>query len=117
MWDRCTNKNNVYYHNYGGRGITVDPHWGLFENFRADMGLQPEGLQLDRIDNDKGYRKDNCRWTTRSENCRNLRKTLTYKGRKMTQEEISKEMGISSVTLRNRIKEFPNMDLETIAYL
>jgi hypothetical protein len=59
---------------YGGRGITVeDPRWFKFENFLADMGEPPPGLSLDRIDNERGYRKDNCHWVTRSEQMRNRR--------------------------------------------
>jgi hypothetical protein len=62
---RCENKNNAKYKNYGGRGITVCERWHKFENFYKDMGEKPEGLQIDRIDVNKGYYKDNCRWVTR----------------------------------------------------
>ena len=56
---------------YFDRGIGYTPEWEKFEGFYADMGDCPEGLELDRIDNDKGYSKENCRWVDRSMNMRN----------------------------------------------
>lgn len=67
MWRRCTNQNGHAYQRYGGRGITVCTEWENFERFLADMGERPADRSIDRIDNDKGYFKDNCRWATRSE--------------------------------------------------
>ena len=63
MKQRCLDKNHSTYTNYGQRGITIeDDRWLDFENFYEDMGERPEGMTLDRIDNDRGYCKDNCRW-------------------------------------------------------
>lgn len=67
MHERCTSTTGLYWQAYGKRGITVDPRWNSFTLFLQDMGERPEGLSLDRIDNDKGYSKDNCRWATRQE--------------------------------------------------
>lgn len=64
MIQRCRNKKNTSYMNYGDRGIKVCEKWLNFKGFLEDMGLRPEGKTLDRIDNEKGYYKENCRWET-----------------------------------------------------
>jgi len=78
------NKNNPAYRYYGGRGISVSKRWMRFENFLNDMGERPTGLQLDRINVNAGYRKENCRWTTRKIQAINKRGkeagTSKYKG-------------------------------------
>ena len=70
---RCTDTNNSKYSRYGGRGITVCDRWlESFDNFYDDMGESPfKGANLDRIDNNKGYSPDNCRWVTPFENIMN----------------------------------------------
>lgn len=76
MIQRCNNPNNKYYKYYGGRGITVDLSWiGVegFANFLEDMGKCLEGMTLERIDNDSGYTRKNCKWATRAEQVRNQR--------------------------------------------
>ena len=63
---------------YQDRGITVCDEWLVFENFR-DWAIShgyKEGLQIDRIDNDKGYCPENCRWITPKENINNRRNTV-----------------------------------------
>lgn len=76
MIDRCENTTGLQYADYGGRGITVCRRWRYsFESFVNDMGPKPTpGHSLDRVNNDKGYSPDNCRWATRSEQMRNRRK-------------------------------------------
>ena len=74
MIRRCHSPKTKDYRWYGARGITVDPKWKeSFINFYKDMGDRPEGLQLDRINNDLGYFKENCRWVTRLQNSWNRR--------------------------------------------
>jgi hypothetical protein len=73
MLQRCLNPRSPGFHNYGGRGITVCERWHKFENFYADMREPPDGLTLDRKDNDKGYSPENCKWSTRLEQTHNRR--------------------------------------------
>jgi len=73
MRQRCDNINRPDYINYGGRGITYQTSWGKFENFLIDMGEKPDGMSLDRINNEGNYTKENCRWSTRKEQNRNTR--------------------------------------------
>lgn len=77
MKQRCYNKNNKRYKDYGGRGIVVCDEWGLFSNFKkwAESNGYKEGLQIDRKNNDKGYYPRNCHFVTNAENNRN--KTVT----------------------------------------
>ena len=77
MFLRCENRKNAGFKNYGGRGITVCERWRTFENFFADMGPRPSKKHsIDRIDNDRGYSPENCRWTTQDVQARNSRKAI-----------------------------------------
>lgn len=67
MVSRCHNEDNPSYYNYGGRGIKVCDRWleSAF-NFYEDMGDCPEGMSLERVNNDQGYSPENCKWETKS---------------------------------------------------
>ena len=72
MKDRCLNKNSKDYVNYGNKGITICNEWAQsFEAFYKDMGTKPFGFSIDRIDNTKGYYKENCKWSSHNEQQRN----------------------------------------------
>lgn len=77
MHYRCENENHSEYQNYGGRGITVCKEWSMdnasaFISWAIKNGWR-EGLEIDRIDNNKGYSPENCRFVSRQQNCRNRR--------------------------------------------
>lgn len=108
MLQRCTNLRSKYYHHYGGRGIIVCKRWrNSFENFLEDMGETPRGLTLDRINNNKGYCKENCQWTTRKQQARNRRNNhlITHNRKTQCITDWSREIGIDYRTLYYRIKE------------
>ena len=74
MKSRCRDANNDSYYLYGGRGIYLCEKWNTFLGFLEDMGERPEGRTLDRINNNDGYHKDNCRWATPLEQVLNRRR-------------------------------------------
>ena len=81
MLQRCYNRNHPHYSHYGARGIKVCQPWHNFQAFLNDMGVRPAGLTLDRINNNKGYSKANCRWTSRSFQDQNRRKAINCSSR------------------------------------
>jgi hypothetical protein len=103
---RCRNPKHVAFARYGGRGITVDPAWDDFRVFLADMGERPEGMQIDRIDNDVGYSKANCRWVTPEINQNNRSNNLwvEYDGQRVTVAQASRLSGVKENTIRERLK-------------
>lgn len=96
MVQRCTNPNNSAYHHYGGRGIAVCDEWLEFRNFLSDMGPPPSGMYLDRIDNNKGYFKENCRWTDKRTSARNRRNAflITFQGETLCATEWAERLGL-----------------------
>ena len=106
MKSRCTNSNYSGYDRYGAKGISYDKSWESFENFWADMGDRPENTTLDRIDNTKGYSKENCRWATNSEQQSNRTNCLflTFNGVTKTAKHWADELGLAPGAVWNRIK-------------
>jgi len=106
MIQRCINSNSRNYHYYGGRGIKVCKRWMKFENFLEDMGEVPEGYQIDRIDNDGNYCKENCQWVTPKQNSRNKRNNhlITYKEKTQCVSAWAEELDINSMTIVVRLR-------------
>lgn len=96
MRARCSNPTHISYPNYGGRGITFDASWNRFERFLSDMGPRPEGLSLDRRNNDKGYSRDNCKWSDRFEQNSNRRNVhqIEYLGRTQSLAVWCRELNV-----------------------
>lgn len=105
MRGRCDNPNNQKYANYGGRGITICARWSDFWKFYSDMGKRPEGCSIDRIDVNKGYSPDNCRWATveMQENNRTTTRFVTIGKETKSIKQWADIYGISDTTVRDRI--------------
>ena len=106
MKQRVTNPKANAANHYIERGITICDRWLDFKNFLADMGERPQGMTLERIDNDKGYEPGNCRWASQGEQMRNRRTNvfIEYKGKRQTVRDWSLELGIPFTTLRTRMQ-------------
>lgn len=103
MINRCHNKNHKDYYLYGKRGITVSKRWHIIANFIKDMyPTYKKGLYLDRIDNNKEYSKNNCRWSTAFEQANNTRKNVRFNGKTIAQQ--SREIGLAPNTILMRIR-------------
>lgn len=106
MKQRCCNPDNESYKNYGGRGIKICDEWLAdfmnFYNWAMANGYR-EDLTIDRIDNNKGYSPENCRWATRQQQCRNTRRNKFYKGKCFS--EWSEILGIHRSTFQKRVNK------------
>ena len=107
MIARCEYKKHPYYKDYGGRGITVCEKWHEYVNFR-DWAIEngySEDLTIDRIDNEKGYSPNNCRWATMLEQQRNKKSNhiVNLYGVGRTISEWAEITGISKTTIRARL--------------
>lgn len=116
MKSRCYNPNNKRYDKYGGRGIIVCDEWlhdyKAFKKWSYENGYndQTDGLHcsIDRIDNDKGYSPNNCRWVTMFVQANNTRRNhiIEYNGESHTLAEWSRIVGIDYKVLSSRINRY-----------
>lgn len=105
--NRTSNRNGQDFDDYGGRGITVCERWSnSFQAFLDDMGERPDGMSLDRINNDLGYFKENCRWATKIEQMNNTRGNHreTFNGETRTIAEWSRATGIKQSKISRRLR-------------
>lgn len=111
---RCSNPKHKAYEDYGARGIRNE--WDSFERFKEDMHdsylahieeFGEDQTQLDRLDNNGNYNKENCRWATRAEQMRNRRNNhlITYNGETKCMTDWAKDLGISYTSLWKRLKK------------
>lgn len=102
---RCFSEKCHAYMNYGGRGITMCDRWRYsFKAFLDDVGYAPDGMSLDRNNNDKGYEPGNCAWATRDQQNNNRRDNprITYEGITLTIAQWAKRMGMSYGLVKSR---------------
>jgi hypothetical protein len=108
MMSRCHNPKNKRYKDYGTKGIVVCESWrGNFKKFYEDMGECPNGYQIDRIDNNKGYYKQNCRWVDPKTNMsnRSVSKIWIVNGKEYkTATNAAKELNVSFSTITSWCK-------------
>lgn len=111
---RITDPTSKNYKSYGGRGLTFD--WNGYVEFKKDMyesflkHCEEHGRNnttIERIDNNKGYSKENCRWATQQEQQKNKRSSryITYKGETMIVADWARRLNISRQTLRYRLEK------------
>lgn len=106
MKKRCRPNDDKNKQWYANRGISVCKRWvNSFPAFLNDMGRCPEGHQIDRLDNSKGYEPGNCAWKTGSENCNNKRnnRRITYGGKTQTVTQWMRELHIAPSTIWRRV--------------
>jgi hypothetical protein len=116
MFDRCYNRNDKAYKNWGARGIKICKKWHKFENFRDDMyvgyvkHVNKYGFlnsTLDRIDTNRDYKPLNCKWSTQKQQLRNQRRNviLTFMDKSQCISAWGEELGICRKVLEYRIRK------------
>lgn len=108
MIDRCNNKNNIHYSDYGGRGISVCERWMDLKLFVEDMGDPPDGMTLDRFPDMNGnYEPKNCRWATPKQQAQNTRRNVfvDFEGEKICISEAATRIGMPKSSLYAKISK------------
>jgi hypothetical protein len=111
MKQRCTNKKLESYKKYGAKGIMFCESWNDFRTFLKDMGLRPKNKTIDRIDNNKGYNKENCKWSTQTEQANNRKSSSkcflsdTYSVKYLDKNGIEKTMIIDNKKVKRALKK------------
>jgi hypothetical protein len=102
---RCYCTTHKAYADYGKQGIKVCARWHDYDNFYDDMGERPEGMTLERIDNNGDYELANCCWATYKAQNRNSRHNvmLTYKGKTQCMSAWAEELGLKTRTICTRL--------------
>jgi hypothetical protein len=117
---RCLNPNDKSYKHYGGRGIKVCERWlHSFENFINDLGWRPnKKYSLERIDYNKDYCPENCKWILKSEQTKNCRrvKLIAYNGKEHCLTDLCKLLGLVYSTMRHRVYDLGIPFEEAIKY-
>lgn len=105
---RCNNESCKDYKNYGARGIKTSEDWETFEGFLKDMGVKPDKLSLERIDNNSDYCKENCKWATRLEQNNNKRDNTGFEieGKRVIRTEIQNKMNWTRDMYRRRQEKY-----------
>lgn len=107
--DRCYNTNSPFYSDYGGRGISMCEEWkDNFSKFLEDVGKKPSNSHsIDRIDNNLGYFKENCKWSTKKEQANNRRsnKMITFNSKTQSLTEWCEELNLNYGMVKSRINK------------
>ena len=112
MLDRCYNPKNASFTNYGGRGITVCDEWKTSRDefvLWAIAAGHADDLSLDRIDNNKGYSPENCRWASIRDQLLNQRRNriIEFGGVALALSQWAEKLGITLDTLSKRLVRMP----------
>jgi len=120
MISRCHDPKDANYFKYGARGITVSEQWrSSYDQFIADMGHRPNAsMSIDRIDNNKGYEKENCRWATKLTQSRNRRhvKPVTIRGVSRLLPEWAEISGVPLKQIHNRLRNPARWSYESAVF-